>query len=412
MSVAFASAFSFLLPYVLPGREGRVVITSFHGRGYRGSPRALFEHLIATGRLDPIWLATEPAIVRDLQGKFGAERAALAHSARGVLALATARAIVISHGTSDLPWLHLHSKAALVQTFHGLPTKGGELLGPRPKLASRLAYWRRFRGIDHFVSSSPLVSRIFGARFGLPPWVFLEIGYPSHDGLLRRPPERVDTSSLWPDAPRHSRLILWAPTFRTRSLTRFLPFEDFDAAALSAFLEEIDALLCLRPHPNDQLDLEPVRLLSPRIVVADHGTLEDVQPLLPACDVVVTDYSGTYLEALLVDVPVVFVPYDRDSYERDLPLDYDATTPGPKVATQAELLDACRRALADPAEHRAARATIRRLYFRHDDAGATERLADFIATIAGDTGRSDAPSSPASPEGARRSGPISRHRRP
>lgn len=46
---------SALLPYARawPGRK--VVLTSFHGHGYRGNPRILFEAMVDDGVLDPVW---------------------------------------------------------------------------------------------------------------------------------------------------------------------------------------------------------------------------------------------------------------------------------------------------------------------------------------------------------------------
>ena len=120
-------------------------------------------------------------------------------------------------------------------------------------------------------------------------------------------------------------------------------------------------------------------VLEPRFVVADDRALEEAYTLVAAADVIVTDYSGIYLEGLLCDTPCVFVPYDLDRYERGIPWDYDAHTPGPHVATQAELIRACHQAFTSPQRHRAERAHVRDIFFADADDHSTDRVLAWLA---------------------------------
>ncbi len=373
----FFGALSLPLPYLLPSKVGSVVITSFHGRGYRGNPRILFEYLVEQGELQPMWLTTEPSIVTAIQNRYGEHRVALAHSCRGIWALARARAIVLSHGITDLPWLHLGRKALLLQSFHGLPTKRGEYMNEGLSAFERFQLWRRFHLIDVFLSSSKFVSDIYRQRFGLPAETFVELGYPSYDDL-QKGGSGPDTRALFKGAPDHSKVILYAPTFRKQEATRLFPFDDLDGSAIDAMLAEQDALLALRLHPNDALELGPVLALSPRIVVADQSVLEDVQPLLKSVSLVITDYSSIYIEALLRDTPVAFIPYDLKTYERGLAFDYETYTPGPKIHTCQEFVRECRQALAHPDRNAETRKRIKEIFFSNDDGRAVERLAEFL----------------------------------
>jgi CDP-glycerol glycerophosphotransferase len=359
------------------------VFTSFHGRGYRGNPRAVFEHLIAAGRTEPVWLATEHAIVDRVRAQHGPARAHHVFSREAVLALARAPAVVLSHGVTDLPYMHLPRRAVVLQTWHGLPTKKGELIADHVTLRQRMRVWREWSPITYMLSSSPLVSRVYAARFGLPAQRMLELGYPQYDALCRRDAPALDTRALFPEAPPHERVVLYAPTFRKREATRLFPFADLDPARLAALLDELRVLLCLRPHPNDRLDLERALSLSPRIVLADDRRGEDVVPLIRRADAIVTDYSSVYLEGLLADVPCLFVPYDREHYERGLPWDYDAYTPGPKVGNFAAFAAMLRRALEDRTCDAAERRRVRDAFFANADGHATARVADWLTGIAG-----------------------------
>ena len=62
----------------------------------------------------------------------------------------------------------------------------------------------------------------------------------------------------------------------------------------------------------------------------------DINEILPAVDLLITDYSGIYLDFLLCDNPVMFIPYDLKQYQtelRGLLFDYDLFTPGSKIDT-------------------------------------------------------------------------------
>jgi CDP-glycerol glycerophosphotransferase len=365
---------STLLPYVRRSQGRKVVLTSFHGHGYRGNPRILFEAMIADGVLDPVWLATDAKVVDRVRERFGAHRAELSGSNAGNRALADAKVVVLSHGTSDLPWIHINRRAAVLQSWHGLPTKTGELLDGGLGPIDRLRLRARWHAVDVMLSSSPLVSSIYAARFGLRREQLLELGYPDHDRLCSRSsaPPRLDA------APPFEKLILYAPTFRKRAETRLLPFADLDVLALDRVLEAHRAILAIRPHPNDRLGAQELCARSPRFVLADDRAVEDVVPLVLAASMIVTDYSGIFLDGLLSDTPCAFVPYDLGEYERGIPWDYAENTPGPKVADQAGFVAACTRALETPQADAQWRARVRTRFFTHTDGRATQRVLAWI----------------------------------
>ncbi|MCH8487965.1 MAG: CDP-glycerol glycerophosphotransferase family protein, partial [Candidatus Cyclonatronum sp.] len=298
-----------LIPRFTP-RARKVVLTSFHGDGYRGNPRVIFEALVQHPRINAVWLTRSPSLCEELRGRFGSEKVALQHSLRGLRELGEARAVFLTHGTSDFAFLRLPRHAAIIQTYHGLPTKKGEYLRPGtdapPNWLHRKVLEYRFKPITHFLSSSPVVSDIFSRRFGIPVSGFRPTGYPMYeqlmqpangtDELLSKLGIRKQTGEAAP------KIILYAPTYRRRSRTRWFPFEDFDAQKLDDFLREENALMCLRPHPNDRP--VPAALLrgSKRIILTDQRKVEQTEALVQGAAAIITDYSSIYLEGLLRDV--------------------------------------------------------------------------------------------------------------
>ncbi len=387
----FFGMVSFLAPLWIKKKHGNVVMSSFHGDGFRGNTATLFEHLVAHDELSPVWLSRNAEVVREINARYGAGHAFLSYSWQGVKALASSAFILFTHGTSDFPFLYLPRRAHKIQTYHGLPTKRGEYMqkegDPPLTVFKKLQYWHRYRNIDWFLSSSPIVSQLFSQRFRLPLSRYVITGYPATDRLVRKSKDSERLRRMFPSAATESdtRVILYAPTFRTQSPTRWFPFDDFNLQALCDFLEEKNAILLLRSHPNMKGSLQVYTKASGRILDAGQHVFEDVFELLTQSDVVITDYSSIALEALLGSIPPIYLPYDRESYERGFPLPYDEVTPGPKPATFADFLHELHLALPEegislPA-FEADRKRVTSMFFTQRDGKSTERVIGFLEDL-------------------------------
>ena len=87
--------------------------------------------------------------------------------------------------------------------------------------------------------------------------------------------------------------------------------------------------------------------------------------MLPACDLLVTDYSSVFFDFALGDRPQLFLPYDLEHYVRSVGFvhDYASVVPGPIVRTIDAFRDEIDAYASNPvtyaARHAAARASIR-----------------------------------------------------
>ena len=62
--------------------------------------------------------------------------------------------------------------------------------------------------------------------------------------------------------------------------------------------------------------------------------------MLGMFDLLITDYSSIYIDYLLTDKPLMFLPYDRERYldGRGMNFEYDEVTPGPKPETMKDFI--------------------------------------------------------------------------
>jgi CDP-glycerol glycerophosphotransferase (TagB/SpsB family) len=126
---------------------------------------------------------------------------------------------------------------------------------------------------------------------------------------------------------RGRRVITYAPTFRGRGRGK-RPAPGLDARRLRAALGPGDALV-LKSHPN--LDRTLVDTAGFDVVV---DPAEDMNELLLATDILVTDYSSSIFEWALLRRPLILLVPDLADYERDpgLYLDYRTEMIGTQVA--------------------------------------------------------------------------------
>ena len=102
----------------------------------------------------------------------------------------------------------------------------------------------------------------------------------------------------------------------------------------------------------------------------------EVNDLLFAVDLLITDYSSIVFEYSTLGRPMLFFAYDLDEYvaSRDFYEPFESFVPGRIVRTFPELLDAIRR---DDYEAEKVEPFARR-HFAHLDGGSTDRVIDLI----------------------------------
>lgn len=137
------------------------------------------------------------------------------------------------------------------------------------------------------------------------------------------------------------KIILYAPTFRGRTIAKSYMDCELDYKGLKASLSEQYVMLT-KFHPLMAKGGVPESgRLQTRDFMFDVSKTLTPEEALCAADILVTDYSSIMFEFLLLERPIVSYIYDIDEYIRDrgLFLPYDQLAPGPYVFTKEELTD-------------------------------------------------------------------------
>jgi CDP-glycerol glycerophosphotransferase (TagB/SpsB family) len=178
---------------------------------------------------------------------------------------------------------------------------------------------------------------------------------------------------------RNKKLILYAPTYRSNSLSKFFPFKDFDQNDFIKILEEFNAVILLRGHINEKE--ENFKEIEGKIIRFDSDICIDINEALNSIDLLITDYSSIYIDYLLLNRPIVFVPYDLEEYKETTGLlfdNYDYWTPGYKTLTYSHFRKAIKEGLTDEDPYVIERKTIKKIFFPQSPIGATCRNFELI----------------------------------
>ena len=308
---------------------------------YNYNSRYLFEYVKENlPEITPLFVINDPELRNSLSSKYGKQYFIETESIQGIRQALSAGVWFTSAGLPAYG-TGLHKKRLIINLWHGVPLKKIALLDPNLKKAARIYFKKIFsENYTCILTTSheliPLMARSFAvSEDKIKVW-----GQPRNDGLFQKNDCREILGQLFPDLPEYTKTVLYAPTFRDYGQVQLFPFKDFDQEQPEAFLEKKNMLLFIRTHVAEQGSAAPY--LGKRIRFLGNEQAEDVTGILNIFDCLITDYSSIYIDYLLTDKPMIFLPYDRQQYldGRGMNFDYDDVTPGPKPETFNDFLDA------------------------------------------------------------------------
>tara|TARA_B100000767_G_C19602235_1_gene466162 strand:- start:111 stop:845 length:735 start_codon:yes stop_codon:yes gene_type:complete len=229
------------------------------------------------------------------------------------------------------------------------------------------------------------------------PYRHLITGAPRNDFLYdsdgRANLERITQSSL-----EGKKIILFVPTFRmgysklqgSKNLENIFGFQEFDSEHFNEFLLRNNLLFVYKLHPNEEKFYSKyTNLINPELscqlsndVLSEHDF--DLYQIINAADILITDYSGIFIDYLLLDRPIIFTPVDLESYAKTRSFLYgpfDEWTPGRKVLTQNELIAEISALLEGGDEFELERRSATNIWHDYQDNKSSERSSEVIKKL-------------------------------
>ena len=319
--------------------DRQIVFESSVGKRYEDSPRMIYEKMVDNNEgYDYIWVMNnnEPlkansntTIIKRLSPKY-------------YKYLATSKYWV---NNQNFPtYLTKPKKTRYLQTWHGTPLK--KMQHDQEQIEGRdEGYLARVTHAKNqwsaLVSPSSYATQTFRSAFQYNGPV-LELGYPRNDVFyMPNLDEKRENIRRKLNISEDKKVILYAPTFRDNQKKgkRFTMKNKINFRIFERRLGE-DYVLLIREHV-----VVASKLIIPeefRHNIINVSKYPDIQELMIASDMLVTDYSSVMFDYANTNKPMYFYCYDLDEYDdmRGFYFDLEEQAPGPIVKNTSNLFRA------------------------------------------------------------------------
>jgi len=309
----------FYLLRVIPVKKNKVIACVSAGRRYDDNQKYIMEELhTLRPDADIVWVV-DPRYPYELPGWM---RPVRWRSFRQLYEYATAK--VWTNNCMEPDYFSKRKNQLYVETWHGglgikrvLNDVAGDMATERIKThplknASDMA--------DVFISNSDHLSIIYRRAFQFhgPIW---KSGYPKNDMLVRNQPEEGQRARRELGIPEGNKLLLYAPTWRVR----FREEQQIDMSVYDLDLPRLKRVLTERFGGEWTVAIRFHTILRPlaKDYQASHPDVlnvtdyQDMQRLLMATDVMISDYSSCVFDAALRRIPCFTYATDFDQYKNE-----------------------------------------------------------------------------------------------
>ncbi|KYD09567.1 CDP-glycerol glycerophosphotransferase family protein [Heyndrickxia sporothermodurans] len=259
--------------------------------------------------------------------------------------LATSKQIIIDNYFAFLSSVNFKKNVQCIQLWHaagaiktfGLKDKS---VSSRPKRALK-RFNRVYNQFKKIIVGSDEMAYIFKEAFNVSESNILYTGIPRTDLFFDKKNQYNIRNELIFNNPilKNKKVIFYAPTFRDGELNRFKLHLDIDKL-YSAFSKEYVVLIKLHPAIKNNLTLDK----KYNGFLFDYSTYDNVNKLLFITDYLITDYSSIPYEFSLLERPMIFFPYDLETYQQQRGFwgPYEDIVPGPIAMNTEEIINIIR----------------------------------------------------------------------
>ncbi|MET3548132.1 CDP-glycerol glycerophosphotransferase (TagB/SpsB family) [Paenibacillus favisporus] len=286
-----------------------------------------------------------------------------------------------------------------IELWHGFgPKTTGAMEVPiKSMMSSREYLYSYFKHINAIASYSPFCSAMVNAGFHAIGEVYQVTGMPRNDVLFTsKGHEKLEV--IFNRSFKTNKLVFYMPTWRDqyvnlnksdgeRVWNNIFDLLEFDYDSFDNFLKQNKIILIVKLHPfEESLVLEKINNLPSSNILFLTSTLLEINDLqlyelLNASDLLVTDYSSVYMDYLLLDKPVMFIPSDYKKYEETRGFwltPYEFWAPGPKVTTQSEFENELVKSLEDKSYFKQQRNYVKSIVHHYKDDQSSTRVWKVI----------------------------------
>lgn len=294
-----------------PINNSKIIISSYYGRGFSDNAKYIVEELLRrNNKYDIVW------IVNDLgeQKNFpDGVRVVKYKSIKSIYEYATSK-VWIDNSRKQC-YTKKRSQQLYIQTWHGgIALKKIENDAKEALRKSYIKFAQKdSKNADLFISNSRFNTEMYRRAF----WYdgdILECGVPRNDLFFNNVDKTIEKVKKSFDI-EDKKIILYAPTFRKENNLEVYKF-DYERC-INKFEEKFGSefVMLIRLHPNVFHRSTELNFDSKKVLNASF--YPDMQELLVATDILITDYSSSMFDFILTQKPCFIYASDIKDYRDD-----------------------------------------------------------------------------------------------
>lgn len=365
----------YYLMAIFPEKKNLWIFGAWFSEKYFDNPRFLFEYIKDNSNdIQVIWITKDKKLCnsKDIIYKY---------SFKAIYFSLIAEVFVVSHSTlSDLFIFINNNSRKVIQLWHGIPIKK---IGMDDLRIEKSIYKEKIKYIifpflkenySLVISSSEEDLQNMKTAFNTEK--VLITGYPRNDIFIK-----VESTK------KKKYKVLYAPTLRDNIDDEINLFDDFgfDNEIVLNFLKSNEVYLDIKMHPANKIDSKFKNSIQCKYINFLESKIE-INEIIREYSIIISDYSGIYVDYLLTNKPIIFAPFDYEKYikkDRELYYDYDEVTPGPKCKNWKEVLDWIIKLKENPELYKDERKRVKKRFHKFVDGKNCERVFKEIIKLTG-----------------------------
>jgi len=379
----------YLFSFCFPRSSKIWVFGAWYGKNYSDNSKYFFKYVNENENdITAVWITKSAGVVKSLTRK--GYKVFHINSIQGIYYSLRAKYGIISSGTYDInPFLT--GNMVLIQLWHGIPLKkimyDDKLNLKETRYTRFLEFIFPYRKAKYsmLIATSEEVQAKMSQAFRVNKRDIKVTGFPRNEAFYND----HESYSLMDEIKGHrtvgKSVGIYLPTFRDEDPDQYINeviecFKEIDNK-----LDSVNCIIYVKMHYMHLSFLEEKNIEFKNFkVIQDSEIQSDIYPILRYTDFLISDYSSIYFDYLLLRKPIVFFPFDIETYiskSRELYYDYEDVTPGVKAFNAEQLLTAISDTINMNDNHKGLSETVTSEFHKDVDGNYSERLFREIVQL-------------------------------
>ena len=382
---------------IIKKNDNWIIMGGWNGQAYLDNTKYLMEYMLKnTSGYKLIWVG-DKVIKNYIEGREGIVYCKR-NSLKSFYYIFKSKYIFVSHSLVDISRLPIFIDNIKILTDHGIPIKKWGLDDQRfvsknlkkdnyiTKVYKKIV--SKENRFDYFVSASRLNDKCICSaekNWGAVDKALLKTGTPRNDYLFNLNDKSIEKLknrySKQLGFEPNKKIILYAPTFRRTgsNIENIAVREDKkEIEYLEMLLDKYNYVFIEKNHfaTFKQKGNKNTISQNNRICLGSEEEI-DIQELLAITDVLISDYSGVFLDYTILDRPIINFVFDYDYYKDiDSGLYYNVNefSAGKVAYRYSEVIDEMEKLFKGIDKYRDKRIEIRNKFLEYENGNASEKI--------------------------------------